>query len=825
MNLRARVDSVRMDVRLAIRSLRRSPGFAVVAILALAVGIGGNTAIFSVIDATRTQAIPYNEAHRLVYLIGTARRTVVERRGASYPDFVDWRAQATRFEDLAAFDSQLMTLAGTDESERIATEFVSASYFPLLGARPALGRAFDIGDDDVSRPSRVIVLSDGLWRRRFGADPLVVGRSVTLNGQPFTVLGVMAPGFTGVTDEAQLWIPFAQYAPPQGMRERGNRGFTVLGRLKPGVTHADAQAEMNAIASRLEREYPGTNEGRGVEVSPLATEVYGTLRLALQVLMGAIAFVLVIACANVANLLIARSEVSRREIALRVAIGAGRGRLLQQLVTESCVLTLLGAVASIPLAQTTINLLVTQSPVTFPSILTPALDGRMAVFTAAVALICGLCVGVAPWWQLRFADLARRLRESSRSSTGPASQRLRNSLVVAEVALAVVLFVGGGLMIQSVRQLSAIEPGFASGSLLTVHVSVPRASTPPAAERLSANRTPAPPVATGRELLDGIASVPGVVSVGLGTDVPLDGNAGANFYSIEGQGPFTAQNRPRAWVHRVSPEFFGALRIPFVAGRTFLDNELTPTPTAVVVSARVASRFWPDQDPIGKRLTFGAVDANTQWMTVVGVVREVRYRTLRQSANTDPDIYLPFADRNAQIALAIRTSVPPSSVVASVRAAIRGVDASIAVYDVESMEDRVYDQSSRERFVAWVMSVFAGIALCLCTLGIYGVMSYVVTQRTREIGIRLALGAQPRDVLKKITGSGARLMVAGMAIGGVAALALRRVIGASITDVPLNDPAAGIALVLFAVVGLAACLVPGVRATRVDPISSLRGDS
>jgi putative ABC transport system permease protein len=818
MNVRARFDNLLTDVRLALRSLRRSPGFAVVAVLALTVGIGGNTAIFSVIDATRTQAIPYSEPHQLVYLIGTVRRVVVERRGASYPDFVDWRAQATRFEDLAAFDSQLMTLAGADESERIATEFVSAPYFSLLGVKPALGRTFDAGDDDVSKPSRVIVLSDGLWRRRFGADPQVVGRSITLNGQPFTVVGVMAPGFTGLTDEAQLWIPFAQYAPPQAMLARSNRGgFPVLGRLKPGVSRAEAQAEVDAIASRLEREYPGSNEGRGVEVSPLATEVYGTLRLALQVLMGAIAFVLLIACANVANLLIARSEVRRREIALRVAIGAGRGRLLQQLVTESCVLTLLGAAASIPLAQATISLLVTQSPVAFPSILTPALDARMAVFTTVVALICGLCVGLAPWWQIRFADLAHRLRESSRSSDGPVSQRLRNSLVVAEVALAVVLLVGAGLMIQSVRKMSAIDPGFDAGSLLTVHVSVPRA--PIATDE--ANRTPVPPVATGRELLDGIASVPGVVAVGLGNDLPLDGNAGANFYSVEGQGPFTAQNRPRAWVHRVSPEFFEALRIPLVAGRTFRDTELTPTQTAVVVSERVASRFWPNQDPIGKRITFGSVDENVQWMSVVGVVRDVRYRTLRRTANTDPDVYLPFADRNAQIAFAIRTSVPPSSVVAAVRAAIRAVAPSIAIYDVESMGDRVYRQSSRERFVAWVMSVFAGIALCLCALGIYGVMSYVVTQRTREIGIRLALGAQPRDVLQRIAGGGARLIVAGMAIGGIASMALRRAMGASITDVPLSDPASGVALMLFALVGLAACLVPGVRATRLDPVRSL----
>ena len=306
----------------------------------------------------------------------------------------------------------------------------------------------------------MVVLSDGLWRRRFGADPQVVGQPITLNGQPFTVLGVMTPGFTGVTDEAQLWIPFAQDAPQPAMRERGSRGFTVLGRLEQGATRAAAQAELDTIASRLQQEYPMTNEGRGIELSPLATEIYGPLRLALQVLMGAIALVLLIACANVANLLIARSEGRRREIALRVAIGAGRGRLLQQLVTESCVLTLIGAGAGLLMAQATIGLLVTQSPVTFPSIATPGLDARVAAFTIGVSLICGVCVGLAPWWQIRFADLANRLRESSRSSAGPGSQALRHSLVVAEVALAVVLLVGASLMIQSVRRMAAIDPGF-----------------------------------------------------------------------------------------------------------------------------------------------------------------------------------------------------------------------------------------------------------------------------------------------------------------------------------------------------------------------------
>jgi putative ABC transport system permease protein len=803
-------DNIWTDVRHAVRSLRRSRGFAAVAVLALAVGIGGNTAVFSVVDATRTQAIPYKDPERLVNLIGNVDRGTIERRGASYPDFLDWRAQATRsFEDLAAVDSQMQTLTEADSSERFETEFVSASYFSLLGATPALGRTFRADEDQIGGSDLVIVLSDGLWRRKFAADPQVLGRAVTLSGRRFTIIGVMPSQFLGIENDAQLWIPFAQYAPSDSMNNRGDRGFAVLARLKPGVTLLSAQSEMNTIAARLAREYPATNEARGVEVSPLSMELFGRLRLALQLLMVAIAFVLLIVCANVANLLIARSELRRREIALRMAIGAGRARLLQQLVTESCVLTVVGAAGGLLLAQATVRLLITQSPVPFPLIFTPGLDVRAAVFTIAVSLVCAVVVGTAPWWQIRIADLSARLKESSRGSDGPRSQRLRNSLVVAEVALAIVLLVGASLMIQSVRKVAAIDPGFDPESLLTVHISLPRGPSPPA------------PLISGRELLERLGAVSGVTSASLGNDLPLDGNAGANSFTPEGQRTFTAQNRPRAYVHRVSPRFFTTLRIPFVSGRTFLDGEASRTPSVVIVSERLASRYWPGEDPIGKQLKFGASDSKNPWMSIVGVVREVRYRRVSGEVDRDPDVYVPFGDNNAQIALAIRTAVPPASVIAPVREAIRAANATIAVYDVATMAERIRIRSSLSRFITWVMGVFAGLALCLCALGIYGVMSYVVTLRTREIGIRLALGAQPRGVLQTIVGSGARLIVIGGVIGSVASITLRRLMSTQLVDVPLTDPAAGLALALFALVGLAACIVPGLRATRLDPVRAL----
>jgi predicted permease len=813
--MRVWFDNLRTDARHAARSLRRSPGFAVVAILALAVGIGGNTAIFSIVDATRVQAIPYKDPERLVNLIGNVDRGVIERRGASYPDFVDWRAQATRsFEDLAAVDGQTMNLGGTDEPERISTEFVSASYFSLLGATPALGRTFRPDDDQVGKPSAVIVLSDGMWRRRFGADPNVLGRSVTLTGEPFTVIGVMPPGFVGIEDVAELWVPFAMWARPAVMAGRGNRGFDVLARLRPGVTLEAAQSEVDTVAARLAREYPTTNDARGIEVSPLATELFGQLRLAMRLLMAAIAFVLLIACANVANLLIARSEVRRREIALRMAIGASRARLLQQLVTESCVLTLLGAAGGLLLAQAMVSLLMTQSPVPLRAGFVPGVDARAAVFAIAVSLVCGIGVGLAPWWQTRIVDLSTRLKESSRGSEGPRSQRLRNGLVVAEVALAIVLLVGASLMIQSVRKLAAVDPGFDTESLLTIHISVPSLSTPRPPD------TPARPAVTSRELLDRIGAIPGVGAVALGSDTPFNGNVSATFYTTEGQGAFTGQNQPRAYQHRVSPEFFATLRIPFLSGRTFLDSEITPEPSTVIVSERVASRFWPGQDPLGKRIKLG-LNPDNPWLSIVGVVREVRFRRVVGEPDRDPDVYLPFADRNAQYGFVIRTAVTPSSLIEPVRAAIRAANGSIPIYNVATMDERVRRQSNFSRFLTWVMGVFAGIALWLCALGIYGVMSYVVTQRTREVGIRLALGAKPREVLQTIVGSGARLVFVGVVVGSIAAVGLRQAVSTQLLDVPLTDPATGLALALFALVGLAACVIPGVRATRLDPVRAL----
>jgi predicted permease len=758
-------------------------------------------------------------------LWGNVQRAKVERRGASYPDYLDWRAQAKSFDDMAAGDSVTMTLSGNEEPERITTEFVAAPYFSLLGISPARGRVFRPEEDLVSKPVPVVIMSDGLWKRRFGADPQIVGRTITLNTRVYEVIGLMPPGFKGFSDTAEAWVPFALYGSPRGMAERGSRGFAALARLKPGVDRSAAQSEMDAISRQLETAYPDTNEKRGVEVSPIEAELFGTLRPALLTLMAAVAFVLLIACANVSNLLIARSEARHREIAVRTALGAGRGRLLRQLVTESCVLTMLGAGAGLILARVAVPALLAQSPVTFPSFVTPGLDFRVAAFTVVVSLACGILVGLATALQAQTTDISNSLKEAAKGSGGRRSQRFRSALVVVEVSLAVVLLVGAGLMIRSVRNLAALSPGFDPDSVLTLHASIPRGSVPPTSTAdagTSAAPAPPPPVVEGRVLLERLRAIPGVVGASLGNDLPLDGNSSASFYAAEGQPPANAQNMPRAYVHRVSPDFFNTLRIPLIAGRTFSDTEITPTSSAVVVSERVVKRFWPGQDAIGKRVKFGQLTSNSPWLSIVGVVGEVKYRGLPDNPTADPDIYLPFSDRNPQVAIVLRTSVPPSSIVAPARAAIRAADPSIAVFSVAPMDELVSRQTSQSRFTMWLMGIFAASALMLAVVGIYGVMSYLVTQRTREIGIRLALGADGRDILRLVVGNGARMIGAGIAIGVAAAFALQRLVSTLLFGVTAADGASVLAVVVLAVVALVACYLPALRATRVDPLNALR---
>ncbi|OLC46018.1 MAG: hypothetical protein AUH43_14870 [Acidobacteria bacterium 13_1_40CM_65_14] len=728
---------------------------------------------------------------------------------------------------MAAFDNVPAILALGDEPERITVEMVSPQYFPLLGVNAVHGRTF-LAEEDGATNTNAFLLSDALWKRRFGTDPQVVGRAVRLGARSFTIVGVMPAGFNGLTDQAEGWMPFVTAnGGPAGVAERGSRGFQVLGRLKPGVTVAQAQTDLDAVSRRLEAAYPGTNSKRAVEVSPLDVELFGQLRLALRTLMVAVIFVLLIACANVANLLIARSEARQREIALRTALGAGWARLLRQLVTEGCVLTALGAAAGVLLAQVAMRALVATSPVTFPSFVEPQINARVMLFTIAVSLAGGVLLGLAPAAHARIARLAEALKDSSRGSDGRRATRMRSALVVAEVSLAVVLLVGAGLMIRTVRNLVTLNPGFDPSSVLSLRISIPRgaaAATPPSTSTATPQTPAQPPplVASARLVLDRVKTVPGVASASLVSDVPLSGGGSAIFYTAEGQPPVNAQNIPRAYVHRVTPDFFATLRVPLKAGRTFIDSESTPDSTAVVVSERVVTRFWPGQDPIGKRIKQGALTNKTPWLSIVGVVGEMKYRGLPDNPTPDPDLYFPFIDRAQQLSLVVRTSVPPASLAPSVRAAVRGVDSTITIFDVTPMNELVGQQTAQSRFTMWLMGIFAACALMLAVVGIYGVMSYLVAQRTREIGIRLALGAGGSDILRLVVGNGARMIGAGIVIGVVAAFALQRLVSSLLFGVTAADAVSLFAVALLAAVALAACYLPALRATRVSPLNALR---
>jgi putative ABC transport system permease protein len=810
-------ESIRQDVRYAVRTLRRAPGFTTVALLALTLGIAGNTAMFSLVDAVRIRALPYAQPEQLVVLWGNVMRTTLERRGASYPDFLDWRAQSHSLEGLAAQDETMMTLSGVGDAKRIHVETVSAAYFPLLRMTAAAGRTFTPDEDAVPQKTPVAVLSDGFWRREFGGDPSVVGRTISLDARSFTITGVMPAGFRGLSDRADAWIPFVMSDSAEALTERGNRGFQVLARLRPGVTMAAAQAELDTICRRLEQAYPDTNEKRGVELSPLDVELVGNFRPALRLLMAAVAFVLLIACANVANLLLARSEARQREIAVRTAIGAGWSRLLRQMLTESVVLTAIAAAAGLALAEFALIALVRIAPISFPSFVQPHVNMRVATFTIAVCAGCAILLGLAPAVHGRISRLPEALKDSARGSTGRRSQRLRRTLIVMEVALAVVLLVGAGLMIRTVQHLSAIDPGFNPSDVLSARVSIPRLGAPE-------GDTPAPLAVSARVLLERVRALPGVTAASLVSDPPLSGIASAVFYTAEGQPVMNAQQRPRAYVHRATPDFFATLQIPLKSGRAFVEQDQRPDATVVVVSENVAGRFWPGQSAIGKRIKIGGLNSPNPWLSIVGVVGEVKYRGLPENPTGDPDLYFPFLDRSQQVSLVIRSGVDASSLVTPFRQVIREINPNIPVFAVTTMRDAVDDQTAQSRFTTWLMGAFAGVALLLASVGIYGVMSYLVLQRTREVGIRMALGATRHEIVRLVVGGGARLIVLGVVLGGVAALALARVSASLFYGVTVRDAATLVAVAVLVTVGLAACYLPAVRAARIDPLTALRVD-
>jgi putative ABC transport system permease protein len=799
------MDTLLQDLRYAVRSLLRRPAFAAVVVLTLALGVGANTAIFSVVNGVLLRPLPYREPDRLMVVWGN--HTTIGHETASLPDFLDWRREGGSFAHMAAIASTAFNLTGDGEPERVKGAWVTADFFPTFGVAPVLGRGFT-PEEETSGRGQVVVVSHGFWQRRFGSDPGAVGKTIMLNGVPLTVVGVAPRGFR-VQGDAELWRPLRTDT-TQGRR---SDYLFVVGRLKPGVTRERAQAEMATIATRLQRQYPETNTNWGVDVVPLKDEIVGEVRPALLVFMGAVSLVLLIACANVANLLLARAAAREREIAIRATLGAGQARLFRQMLTESVVLGVAGGAVGLVLAAWGVDAIQAARPDLLPRLDEVGLDWRVLAFTLLLSVATGVLFGLAPALRLARGDMQDSLREGARgASAGLGARRLRSALVLAEVALALVLLVGAGLLIRSFDRLQQVSPGFNPAGVLTAQIVFPSAKYPDA-ERV--------PVLYG-QLAEKLAATPGVRSASVSSNVPMQGPPYISF-AIEGRPDVEDGVVQDVQPFVVSPGHFRTFEIPLLQGRALADQDNATAPDVVVISREMARRFFAGEDPVGKRITFGdPADTAATWRTIVGVVGDVKQEGL--SADAYPQLYMPVAQNPQRgVYVSLRTAGDPLAAAPALRRTVKEVDADVPLADVMTMEQRVAGSVTQSRVNTALLAVFAAVALVLAGVGIYGVTSYSVEQRTREIGIRMALGAKPGDVLRLVVRQGMTPVLVGLAVGLVGAFAATRLLRSMLYDVSATDPATFAAVALFLVaVGLLSAYLPARRATRVPPTEALR---
>jgi predicted permease len=807
------MEKIWQDLRYGIRMLFKKPGFTAVAIITLVLGIGANSAIFTVINSVLLRPLPFKESDRLVFVHETARRETVERRPASYPDYRDWRDQNQVFEHIAAFDTMSLTMTG-GEPEQIPCENTSSNYFQVLRVEAAQGRTYLPEEDLVPNPLPVVVISDGLWKRRFGSDPGVVGKTIRLIERDHTILGVMPEGFKGITGTADLWVPFLlNYSGPSSPSEdRGSRWHQTIARLKPGVTLEQAQADMSAIAAALEQQYPRTNANRGVLIVPAHEDLLGNLRPMLLILLGAVAFILLIACANVANLLLVRASSRQKEIAIRTALGASRSRVVSQLITESLLLSVAGGALGLLLAVWGSDLLIALSPVQLPSYVSTDVDLNVLAFTLLVSVATGVVFGLAPALQASTPALNETLKDAAKgASVGSRPQRVRRVLVVAEIAMALVLLICAGLMIKSFQRLQQFDPGYRVDNVLGSRVSLP-----------SQKYSVAQASVFARQLVERLEAIPTVKAVALGTDSPLDGYTSATTLTFEGS--TNPDGDLRIYRHSVTPRFFETLGISLLQGRDFGPQDTEQAPRVAIVAEAMARRAWPDQDPIGKRFKVGRLTGEAPWYTVVGVVGDVKYRRLVRDQNSDPDIYLSVQQHPTRhFALVARAEADAASLAPLIRQEVQTLDPNLPLFEVSTMQQRMADQTSGARFTAVLLAVFAALAVLLAGVGIYGVMNFAVAQRTHEIGIRMALGARQFDVIKMILREGMALTALGVTIGLTGAFLLTRVLAGQLYSVSATDPQTfAMVSLLLAGVALVANFIPARRATRVDPVIALR---
>ncbi|HKW55772.1 MAG TPA: ABC transporter permease [Candidatus Acidoferrum sp.] len=800
------------DIRYSFRLLFKSPGFALIAVLTLALGIGANTAIFSVVNAVLLRPLPFRDPSRLVLVIEKSKYPTIT---VSYENYLDWRDQSHSFESMEAIYGTNMTLTGKGEAERLVARRVTAGFFPLLGVSPSVGRNFS-PEEDRAGGAPVAILSYGLWQRRFAGSQDALGKSVTLDSQPYTVIGVLPPGFRFFQD-ADLFLPFHPWAKTLPDDRNWHPGILPVARLKSGVSMEQARAEMVTISKRLEQEYPVYNTGCSSDVILAHDQLVQSSRPALLLLLGAVSFVLLIACVNVANLLLARAAARGREVAIRTAMGAGRGRVVRQLLTESMILSLAGAGLGLLLAWVSLGPLLKISASSLPPGAAVGLDSWVLSFTAGVAILTGLLFGIFPALRAVKLDLRETLNESSRGSTaGPGHHRLGNTLVSLEIALALLLLVGAGLLLRSFSRLQDVSPGFQADHVFVADVPVSQAAYPKPEQRYEFYD----------RLVERAKTLPGVRTAGASTFLPVSGGGSVIHFNIQGHPPKSASDFIAAGYRAVTPGYFETLGVPLLKGRLFTAADTENAPAVCVINASMAKVFFPDIDPLGQHLQLGATPSKEiPFMEIVGVIGDVR-----PGLGIDPqaEMYLPYRQADGilpvfQLSVVMRTAGDPLAETSSLRAALSEIDPNQPLVKVRTMEENMASTVSQPRFRAWLIGIFALLALVLSAVGVYGVMSYTVTQRTSEIGVRVTLGAQPQDVFRIIVGEGVRLALLGVGVGLAAALALTRLLRTFLFGISAYDPLTFVAVsLLLTLVALAACFLPARRATQVDPLVALR---
>jgi predicted permease len=809
------METLLQDLRYAVRMLRKNPGFTAVAALTLALGIGANTAIFSVVNAVLLRPYPYKDQDRLVWLWET-RLPEVPRFPPSPANFLDWQKQNTVFEQLEAVNVRDFNLIGGAYPERIRGMLITHGLFSLLGVRPQIGRDF-FPDEDQPGHSNVAILSHELWERRFGGDPNILNQSILLDDQQFTVIGVMPPSRGLRWRDTDIWTPIA-FTAEQVQNRRGGV-VNVIGRLKPEVTFEQARSEMSLIAGRLANQYPDTNAECNVSIFPLHEHVVSEIRPTLLLLLGAVAFVLLIACANVANLLLARAAVRQKEIAIRTALGASRWRIIRQLLTESLLLSLAGGIIGLTLASWGLKIMMAMADIFWPRVMDVSLDVRILAFTTAITLLTGLSFGLVPALQISKPNLNETLKDAGRGSTEGGRRRLvRNALVVVEVAISLVLLVGAGLLMKSFIGLQKVDPGFDPKNALTVSISLPERKYPERDRQ----------AAFYSRLIERVSVLPGVQAMGAASAVPFSnahwgGSFGRGFRIEDSTGV-----RAEDWTsyYSVSPNYFRAMGIPLLRGRLFTDLDTKGALRVAIINNTMAKRYFPNEDPIGKRIRLTSLFNNDPevYREIVGIVGDVKSSSLVQEA--PPQTYEPYMQEPLPfMTLVARTAGDPTGLNEAIRREVLQLDKEQPIFLSRTLDSLIATSTGHQRFSMMLFGVFAAAAIALASVGLYGVMSYAVTQRTHEIGIRMALGAQRRDALGLVLRQGLRLTLGGIAIGLIAAWAATRLLinllyGVSATDLPTF---VGVSLLLIGI-SLLACYIPARRATKVDPVVALRAD-